>query len=255
MKKISVLMSVHNPKKEYFEECLQAIEEQTYKDFELIIVDDGSNNSNVEEYLLNYSFDYKIIKNPQNLGLARSLNNGLHECSGEYIARIDDDDVMMPERLEKQLAFAIKQPGIIFSDVILIDDSGRELSQTGKRVTDIKKYLRKNGNCLTHSTLFVKKSILESVGGYDERFIYAQDYALYMTLLDQFDFYQLDECLVKYRVPTNRSTMMKKVLSILSCYGAAVNYFSRNRNFSNCMYFFRRSFGLMKLLFGFIKKG
>ena len=115
-------MAVHNPNENYFLLCLDSIKDQTYKDYEVIIVDDGTASLNIDDILAAYDFEYKIIRNVQNIGLARSLNVGIKYCSGEYIARMDDDDIMDRRRLEMQLACAAEGNDVIFSNIALIDD-------------------------------------------------------------------------------------------------------------------------------------
>lgn len=253
MPKISVLMAIHNPNIDYLKECLDAIEAQTFKDFEVIIVNDCTTNCNLRLMLEGYNFTCKIIENRINIGLAKSLNRGLKECCGEYIARIDDDDIMYCNRLALQYDYAQKKDGFIFGTVDLIDENGHIFCEKSYSHKNIKKYLKKSGNCLTHSTLFVRKTLLVEVGGYDERFIYAQDYALYMKAIDRYNFYCIEDKIVKYRIPAVRTSRMKEILSILNCYGAAVNYFSSNKNISNYYYFIRRSLSLIKLLFKYIR--
>lgn len=252
MPKISILMAVHNPNMDYFHECLNAIENQTFQDFELIIIDDQTTTCIIEDILNQYSFSYKIIKNTHNLGLAKSLNRGLEICNGEYIARMDDDDIMYENRLQEQYSYSLNHNGFIFCDVDIIDLEGKIIKSSLKNNINIKEYLKKSGNCLTHSSLFVKKQILEELGGYDERFIYAQDYALYMKAIDKYEFYNINKSLVKYRLPIVRNSKMKKILSLLSCYAAFVYYVSQNKNIKNLFFYFRRSLSLIKLLLNYI---
>ncbi len=252
MKKISILMATYNPNVDYLKESLNSIQAQSISDYELVIVDDGSTNCDLQTILSAYSFDYKIIRNEHNLGLPSALNIGLQECQGKYIARMDDDDIMYPNRLEKQLAFIQKHRGIIFCKVDRVDFKGDRVEDISIK-TDITTYLKKSGNCLTHSSLFVEKNILTEIGGYNSKFTYAQDYELYMRLIDAYKFYQMDEKLIVYRVPNNLS-LTKKILSPLFCYAAAVMYFSKNKSLTNTLYFFRRSVGLMRLMYTLIKR-
>ncbi|HFI0304963.1 TPA: glycosyltransferase family 2 protein, partial [Streptococcus suis] len=103
--KVSILMSSFNPNEIFLRECFDSIENQTFKDFELILVDDGSFETDFDSILSNYSFRYTLIKNSQNLGVSRSMNNGLKVCNGSYIAKMDDDDIMHPDRLKLQYEF------------------------------------------------------------------------------------------------------------------------------------------------------
>ena len=247
MKTISILMATYNPNLSYLKLCLDSIESQTFKDFQLILVDDGCSNCNLEEVLKSYSFEYKIIRNETNLGLPASLNKGLLYCDSEYIARMDDDDIMMQNRLELEYDYAKKHDGMIFSRVRKIDSSGDEVCFDDVDA-DVEKYLKKSGNCLTHSTLFAKKSILVDCGGYNKVFTYAQDYELYMRLINNVKFHVMNERLLYYRVPNSVSTT-KKVMSLLFCYGAAVIYFLNNKSKKNLFYFLRRSLSMFKLFF------
>lgn len=247
---IDILMAVHNPDLVYFNASLQSIKNQTFYDFRLVVVDDGTSNCDVESIVSEYGIEYLYIRNDVNLGLARSLNRGLQKCTGEYIARMDDDDIMLPDRLRKQYDFAQEHTGFIFCNAEKIDKDGFAIIENNRQpVKDIKRYLKKSGNCLTHSAMFVKRKILNDMKGYDERFVYAQDYALYMKAIDKYDFFMMSETQILYRVPYGRATKMKEILSLLSCYAAAVEYFSRVPRLIHYFYFFRRSAGLIRLLF------
>ena len=104
MKKISVLMPAYNAEK-YIGEAIESILNQTYKDFEFIIINDGSIDR-TEDIILSYD-DPRIIylKNKENSGIVASLNNGLKQAKGQYVARMDADDISLPTRFEKQLQY------------------------------------------------------------------------------------------------------------------------------------------------------
>ena len=251
MATIDILMATYNPNLQYFALCLDSIQNQSFKDFRLVLVDDGTTNCRLETILENYTFDYQIIRNETNLGLPASLNKGLTYCTSEYIARMDDDDIMTEDRLSQELQFAKTHEGIVFSRVKHIDIEGKIIPFSDFEI-NIEQYLKKSGNCLVHSTLFVKKAVLEEVGGYNNKFTYAQDYELYTRLLDKVTFYRMNEQLLYYRVQSN-TNLTKRVLSLLYCYGAAVIYFSTNKCFKNTLYFLRRSLSLMKVFYMLIR--
>ena len=108
---VTVLMAVYNGEK-YLREAIESILDQTYTNFEFLIINDGSSDR-TEEIILSYN-DKRIryIKNEQNLKLIASLNKGLDLAKGEFIARMDADDISLPERLEKQINFLEKHPEI-----------------------------------------------------------------------------------------------------------------------------------------------
>ena len=110
---ISVIMPTYNTPREFLENAIQSILRQTYGDFEFIIVDDCSTDD-TEEYLRSIADSrIRVIRNQTNLGITKSLNIGLREARGEYIARMDSDDIALPERFEKQLKFMQEHQNVI----------------------------------------------------------------------------------------------------------------------------------------------
>ena len=107
--KVSVLMSVYNGEK-YLREAVESILNQTFRDFEFIIIDDGSTDS-TNEIIRSYSdCRIRLLENEENIGLTKSLNKGIDQCRGEYIARMDGDDVSLQQRFSKQLEYLINNP-------------------------------------------------------------------------------------------------------------------------------------------------
>ena len=130
-KTISVIMGVRNGG-ERFVNAVESIEAQTYADWEFIICDDGSTDDTYEKLLAyaEHKNKFKIIKNETNVGLAATLNHCIEHCSGEYIARMDDDDFSYPERFEKQVAYLEAHPEIAFvSSSVDIFDGEKIVSQ------------------------------------------------------------------------------------------------------------------------------
>lgn len=176
-------MSIYNGEK-YLSEAVESILGQTLRDFDFIIVDDGSTDNT-----LNILHDYekeekriKIIENSQNIGLTRSLNNALKAASGKYIARMDADDISSKERLEKQADFLDRNPGVAVagSDAVVIDDQENIL----KKVVmphDLEQKIKKR-NYMLHGSLMFRKNVLKKLGGYDEEMRYAQDYELLLRI-------------------------------------------------------------------------
>lgn len=199
---ISVVMSVYNGQK-YLRESIESILKQTCKNFEFIIVNDGSVDSS-REMVLSYD-DPRIclIDNDKNMGLTWSLNRaiGLSRC--EYIARQDVDDISVASRLEKQLRFLENHPQVAvvgcFSNVFNTDGIvgvAGNLRLAGKV---IKQRLTKK-NLLIHGSVMMRKSHLARVGYYREFFRHSQDYDLWLRLSEYFDIAILPEFLYQYRV-------------------------------------------------------
>ncbi len=182
--KISVLMGVYNPDITLLSIAINSILKQTFKNFEFIIVNDGSNKK-TSECLLNYKkIDKRIkllsIKN--NIGLTKALNYGIARCIGEFIARQDADDISDKNRLDIQYSFLTNNPvfDAVATNVNLISFNG-----TIHKHTDITNQvdLLKKKNIYIHGSMMFKKKSIINVGGYNEEMIFAQDYDLYLRMV------------------------------------------------------------------------
>lgn len=177
--KISVIMSVFNGE-EYLESSIESILSQSFENFEFIITNDGSNDS-TEEILQKYrdcDFRIKIIKNEKNIGLTKSLNNILKICKGEFIARIDADDLSYKERLKKQLEFieSNEKYEMIASCCNIVDQDSKKLyTYCPPSNETCLKWNMVFINPIRHSTVFWKNNNYL----YDEKYEYAQDYEMW----------------------------------------------------------------------------
>jgi glycosyltransferase involved in cell wall biosynthesis len=186
--KITVILSVHNGEK-FIQESVESILSQTFTDFEFLVINDASSDKTAD-ILRGFSDGrIRIITNDKNLGLTKCLNLGLREAKGEYIARMDADDVASPDRLTKQLEFMEANPDIalIGSAVDIINGKGDIIGHKDRLTKNlaIKYYSVFIDNPFIHSTLFFRKKAIQDAGGYDESFRYAQDYELASRLLKQ----------------------------------------------------------------------
>ncbi len=199
--KVSVLMAVRNGER-FVREAIASLYGQTYQDFELIVVDDGSTDGTPE--ILQQVKDSRtfIYRNAENLGLTKSLNKGLSLCRGDYVARMDADDVSAPERLAKQVAFLEGHPDIalVGTPYYHIDAQGMVAAQIDVPTGDdqIREALKEK-NCFGHGTIMARRSALVACGGYDERFVWAQDYDLWLRMAEQHRLANLDEPLYYWR--------------------------------------------------------
>jgi glycosyltransferase involved in cell wall biosynthesis len=211
--KVSVVMSVYNGAL-YLREAIDSILNQTFKDFEFIIINDYSSD-NSEEILKEYAEKdkrVKVITNKFNLGLTKSLNIGIKESQGRYIARMDADDIAYPERLQKQINFLENNLdyGVVGAFAKVINDKGESVDNFEYEETDreIKNSLIK-WNSIIHPLAFMRKSVLNKVCGYDESFKYAQDYDLWLRLSKKTKFINLPEYLLYYRISDKSITGSK----------------------------------------------
>ncbi|MFA5173388.1 MAG: glycosyltransferase [Candidatus Paceibacterota bacterium] len=236
--KISVLMSVYDGAK-YLEESIKSIQNQTFSDFEFIIVNDASTDNSLE-IIKNFS-DPRIIilNNPKNLGLTKSLNIGLKQASGEYIARLDADDLSFPERLEKQLSFMEKNEdfALVGSSAVLINEEGKIVGKKNKPIEFFEiKFHSLLKNPFLHPSLFFKKEILAKVGNYNENFSFAQDYELTSRLINLgYKVSNLSEPLIKYRLENNSITGNKETRKIQLVKALEVSF-----NNCSCYYNFKK---------------
>jgi glycosyltransferase involved in cell wall biosynthesis len=199
---ISIVMPAFNVEK-YIKKAVESIINQTYNNWELIIIDDGSTDNTVQ--IIKSFTDKRIIflKNKKNIGhrgFVRNLNRGLELAKGEFIVRMDSDDISLPTRIEEQIAFLQKHPNITFlgTSVIEIDENDKiiakkEFPKTHKKIV---KTMKKK-NCIIHPTLAMRKNTLR----YREKMFYVEDYDLYLRgIKKKYEFASLRKPLVKYRI-------------------------------------------------------
>lgn len=208
--KVTVLMSVYNGEK-YLHDAIDSILDQTFKDFEFLIINDGSRDRTAEILQSYHDPRIKIINNQKNLGLTKSLNIGIKRARGEYIARQDADDISLPERLERMVGFLDKNRdvGVLGSSYIEIDEPGKEFV-TCLLATDDKEIRKKLllGNHLGFEIF--RKTVIEEVGFYREEFRYAQDYDIALRIAEISKVANIREPLYKHRIGAQSITVAKK---------------------------------------------
>jgi glycosyltransferase involved in cell wall biosynthesis len=200
---VTVLMAAHNEAR-FIATAVESILGQTFGDFEFLIIDDGSTDSSAD-YLRNLRDPrVRLLRNESNLGLTRSLNKGLDAARGKYIARMDADDIALPDRLARQAAFLDANPhvGIVGSSRVLIDENDREIAVAQAAEDDLAvRWKCLLGNPFTHPTVMLRRDVLEQHHfRYDESFRTAQDYELWSRLLMHTKGANLREPLLRYRL-------------------------------------------------------
>lgn len=211
---ISVVIPNYNTNFQYFCECIDSIINQTFQQFEIIIVDNGSDLENIEKYkkytenITNLRFFFcKRQKNKKNLSVA--LNYGIKNSKYNLIARMDADDVMMPDRLEKQYNYFVNND---------VDILGGQLQYLhNNHVTNHPSFIGKEVPInsiwfINHPTVMFKKDKISNVGGYQEEpeFI-AEDYELWTrSLKNDLKIHNLKDIIIKYRVHDNNLTFKDK---------------------------------------------
>lgn len=236
MPKVSVIMSVRNGEA-YLKACIDSILGQTFGDFEFIIIDDASTDASavlIDEYTL-ADDRVRLVGNKENLGLTKSLNIALKKARGEYIARMDADDISFPERFDKQVKFLDENPdyGVVGAFAQVIDDKGDKvvgfenwIEETDNKT--IQKELIK-WNVIVHPLAMVRRSVIEKVGGYDESFKYAQDYDLWLRIAMISKIHNLPEFLLNYRMSKESITASRNKLQAKCAFRARLNAIKRGQ--------------------------
>lgn len=205
---ISVLMSARNEEK-YLRDSIESILNQSFEYFEFLITDDSSNDGTLdiaEEYA-SKDKRIKFIKHASQMGLAFSLNEQINISKGQYLARMDGDDIAHPDRLKKQLQFLQenREIGMVGSFCREIDDNGKVITIWKRPVSDyaIKKAIFLY-NPFIHSSIMIRKKVIIDVGLYNTKWKYAQDYDLWLRVSKKYILANLDEPLIDFRVDWNK---------------------------------------------------
>lgn len=218
MPKVSVIISTYNGER-HLREAIHSILEQTYSDFELIIVNDGSTDA-TPEILSNFDDRrIKVLNNERNLGITASQNRAIGAATGEYLALMDHDDISLPHRFRTQVDFmdAHHDVGMLGSNCLNIDENNK--------VTWVATYpsdevtLKWNTLVLgcpnIHTTLMIRRSAMQRIGGYTNTYQYAGDYELISRLIQTHKVANLEEPLVKWRAHAT-STSRKNVEQLMA---------------------------------------
>jgi glycosyltransferase involved in cell wall biosynthesis len=181
---VSVLITTHN-RADLLPRAIESVLKQTYKNIELIIIDDGSkDNTNqiVDMYIDKYKH-IKYIKHDKPLGANKARNNGIKLANGFFIAGLDDDDEFLPTRIEELIRNYTDEYSLVTSNDLLIFDNGKEKSTRKPQVVTLDLML--NENCIGNQVL-VKKEYLTSTNGFDENLTASQDYDMWIRIIQKY---------------------------------------------------------------------
>lgn len=186
MPKVSVIIGIYNVA-DTLEEALNSIMEQTYQDFEIILCDDGSSDNTIavaESFVSRYPDKVILLRNKTNMGLNFTLNKCLDHSRGEYIARMDGDDLCVSTRFEKQVAYLDSHP-----DIAIVSSAMTHFDENGEyRVSRLKEYPEKldfvKRNPFCHAPVMIRAEAYRAVGGYtvDKRMLRVEDVNLWFKL-------------------------------------------------------------------------
>lgn len=196
--KISVIMSVYNGQR-YLREAIESILNQTFTDFEFIIINDGSTDNSLE---IIQSYDdsrIRIVNNETNIGLTKSLNKAIKQARGKYTARQDGDDISLPHRFLEQLSYLERHPevALLGTSVYHIDEQGKVLGRVIVLTKPGDKLLKENQ--FNHGSTMFNKNVVVRLGGYNEILKYSQDYELWLKIAKNHQVSNLSQLLYKLR--------------------------------------------------------
>ena len=216
---ISVIMPVYNSR-QYLDAAVKSILQQSFKDFELLIFDDGSTDGSRER------LQYYAQKDPriqlflrEHGGLTLLLNEGLQKAKGTFIARMDSDDISLRNRFEVQLAFlkAHSDCVAVGSEILRIDPSGLPIGVKGQPIDHegiLQAFLQGKGGVINHPSVMFPRAALERIDGYNRAMEPAEDFDLFIRLAEVGKLANLPEVLLKYRLHCNRTTDRKRLIQL-----------------------------------------
>ena len=221
MPRVSVIIATFN-RSRFIRESIESVLSQTFNDYELIVVDDGSTDNTraiVAGYGGRIRYFYKDHANQ-----SAALNFGISQAEGEYIAFLDDDDLWLPEKLEKQMRIidADRSVGLVAGEIYQVDVEGKITYHWGRRYSNpvTFKFLF-DYNVVNHSAALARKSLIVQAGGFDETLLTTQDYDLWLRVSKLCKVHYINEPLAKIRIHpgnkrNNRIQKLKDRIRVIS---------------------------------------
>jgi hypothetical protein len=208
---VSVLMSVFNGQA-FLPEAIESILGQTFRDFEFVIIDDGSTDKTAEILAEHAVRDPRIrVHRHENKGRANSLNIGIELSRSSYIARMDADDISLPNRLKEQVEFMGRNPsvGLLSGSYDLIDVEGRLMGTVPllTRDEEIKQAMLVN-NAMCHPAAMMRREVAIACGGYRKAFLDADDYDLWLRISERSQLANLEQPILQYRVHSKQVSVV-----------------------------------------------
>jgi len=205
--KISVVMAVYNAEK-YLNESIDSILNQTFTDFECIIINDGSTDNSLN-IIKSYKDDRIVLINQKNTGLAKALNNGIRIAKSDYIARMDADDIMLSDRLKEQYYYLRQNPEyiVVGCNASIVDVDGNYVYTSSLPINDNECKKKLPDSPFIHPAIMLKKDAFYKAGQYSEQMLTGQDYVLINKMAKYGKFFNLKESLMQYRIVPNSNSL------------------------------------------------
>ena len=214
---VTVLMPVYNGEK-FLRNAIESILNQSYNNLEFLIINDGSLDDS-KNIILSYNDErIRFINNERNFGLIQTLNLGFKLASGDFIARMDADDISMKDRIKKQIHFLLKNKdvGLIGSSAVLIDQNNSEIGNLRYSNEHNKiKYLLGFYNLFIHPTIMVRKDVvIKNKLIFDSNYLHAEDYKFWTQLIFFTNVFNFEEPLIYYRIHENQVSIKHNLIQI-----------------------------------------
>lgn len=214
--KISIVTTIYNGEK-YLEQSISSMLNQSYKNFEFIIVNDGSTDNTLQK--LQQIDDPRIcLITQENQGQTQALIDGIEQASGELVARMDVDDFSLPDRLMRQVEFMDAHPNVVFCGSRFQELYGDNLSPQRVQFVQTDSEIKNTISCFNpfaHSAVMFRRDAYFKVGGYDKKYIIGMDYDLWVRLMEIGEAYNIDEVLTVVRVHKQSISMRQSRLKTL----------------------------------------
>ena len=218
--KVSVIMPCYNHEK-YIDCAINSVLNQSYGNFELIIVDDSSSDRSVDIIEHYEKLDDRVVAiyHQTNMGASTSRNDAIEKANGDYIAFCDADDIWLCDKLKIQIAKIVNlhHYDLIYCDSSIIDSRG---NYTGKKFSDnFSPFIGSQkavfyklciSNCINLSTVLLKKACADRIGYFNKEISYVEDWLFWICLANEYEFYYIDLPLVEYRVHEQSSNLKYK---------------------------------------------
>jgi glycosyltransferase involved in cell wall biosynthesis len=251
MSKVSVIIPTHN-RAEFLRSAITSVLNQTFQDFEIIIIDDASKD-HTQEVIANFNDTrIKVIHNQVSKGAAGARNIGIMNSNGEYTAFLDDDDEWLPEKLKIQTCLLDDSPpevGGVYTGYFEREKVGERVSICNPGVTGLSK-----DNFITTSSVLLRRECFEKCGLFDESMPTNSDYDMWIRISKKFSFKIIENALVKYCIHENGLTLnhKKKAIGLEILFEKHGDFFEKNRKEYSNMYL---SLGVHYCYEGEIQKG
>jgi glycosyltransferase involved in cell wall biosynthesis len=214
---VTVIMGVYNEREDWLREAIESVINQTYSNFEFLILLDNPNNGKLEQVIREYEEKDERVKfsiNEKNLGLVKTLNKGIDLAKGRFIARMDADDICHPKRIEEQVKYLERNKDVVLvaTNIDIINEEGSVVRSNLKIINDYKqiRHLLKFRNFFYHPTFMFRKEIVNKIGCYRE-IPFAEDYDLVCRLASSgMVITNIKAPLLKYRIRQNSITLSNK---------------------------------------------